>query len=86
MSEEQNALEALPRLACGSICYPGRLIGRDYLGSPWGGARIVYVGESTIDIQYTNQGSHAAKGCVARWWDPAEWKDLAKFQVTDPVL
>lgn len=61
LTDVLNAVQNLPRLACGSICYPGRTIGREYLGNPWE-ARIVYVGDSTIDIQYTNQGTHASKG------------------------
>ena len=71
--QQRAALEALPRLACGSICYPGRLIVTEYLGNPWE-ARIVNVGDRVIDIQYTNKGSHAAKGCVSRLRRPEEWR------------
>ena len=84
MTDERKALEALPRLACGSICYPGRLIGREYLGNPWE-ARIVFVGDSTMDIQYTNQGTHAAKGAVSRLWNPAKWMALEKFRESWPL-
>lgn len=83
--DERNALEALPRLACGLICYPGRMIARDYLGSAWE-ARIVFVGDSTIDVQYMNQGSHAAKGCVSRLKRPSEWMDLEKFRENPGIV
>ena len=84
MSEIDNVLEALPRLACGAVAYPGRMIARDYLGNTWE-ARIRYVGDSTIDIQYTNQGTHAARGHVSRLNDPKAWSAIENFEKSSPI-
>lgn len=70
--EERTALDALPRLGCGAIAYPGQAIYSIYLGSRWE-ARIANVGQGTVDVKYTNKASHAAKGCLSRLRKPAEW-------------
>jgi hypothetical protein len=70
--DARTIIDALPKLACGSRAYPGRLIWRTYLGERWE-ARIVQVGDRTLDIQYTNAANHRAKGCVARLRPASDW-------------
>lgn len=62
----------------GNLALPGMHIKTYYVGNVWE-ARIVGVGTSTIDVQYTNAANHMAKGCTSRLKDPKDWEFTGEF-------
>lgn len=78
LEDLRKIIAKLPQLADGTPATPGLEVWTEYLGERWE-ARIVNVGETTIDIQYTNAANHRAKGCVSRLRDPNKWFPCFSF-------
>lgn len=68
--------ESLPRLGDGGPATLGATVFRCYRGDLWE-ARVESVQPGTIDVIYTTDAKHRAKGCRGRFHPAAEWFSTA---------